>query len=284
MDTNTAPFSNSLFNAVPRHLPALDPGFRPLSLGLRAYRNALAACPTRDQLCIALEQSPDRIARKDLDIFPKGAGRDADNLRYASWMLNFLLWSCGGWRVTLSGPEDLCRAIAADYAPEGGARDFDAGLMGQAFGRPFEIHIVAASEVPEASSRPSVSGGHLDGCRIGFDLGASDYKVAAVLDGEAVFSLELPWNPKVEPDPAYHYAKIQEGLKLAASHLPRVDAIGGSSAGILVDNQVIVPSHQRPSASRFGLCSSACRPNGASPSKSSTTAMSRPWLEPCRWV
>jgi len=241
VDSHPSTFTDSLFNAVPRELPRLDPGFRPLSLGLKAYRQALAECPSRDRVCIALEQTPGRISRKDLEIFPEAAGRSADNLRYVATMLNFLLWSWGGWRVVISGPEDLCQAIAADYAP-GGARAFDAGIMGQAFDRPFEIRVVAAAEVPEASHQPLVLGGNLEGCRIGFDLGASDYKVAAVLDGEAVFSAELPWDPKVEPDPAYHYDRIQAGLRLAASHLPWVDAIGGSSAGILVDNQVMVAS------------------------------------------
>ena len=33
-------------------------------------------------------------------------------------------------------------------------------------------------------------GGHLDGCRIGFDAGGSDRKVSAVIDGETVFSEE----------------------------------------------------------------------------------------------
>ena len=38
-------------------------------------------------------------------------------------------------------------------------------------------------------------GRHLDGCRIGFDLGASDRKVAAVIDGRVVFSEEVRWDP-----------------------------------------------------------------------------------------
>jgi predicted NBD/HSP70 family sugar kinase len=241
MKASLSCFTDSLFNAVPRTLPALDPGFRPLSLGLRAYKAALEEWPSKDRVCIALEGTSSAVSRQDLEIFPEAAGRQADNLQYVGWILNFLLWSRGGWRVVLSGPEDLCRALAADYA-SGGPRAFDADLMGQAFGKCFEFQVVAAAEVPAASSRPVMSGGHLDGCRIGFDLGASDYKVAAVKDGEAVFSEELPWNPKVEPDPAYHYERIQAGLKLAASHLPRVDAIGGSSAGILMDNQVMVAS------------------------------------------
>jgi len=85
-------------------------------------------------------------------------------------------------------------------------------------------------------------GGNLDGCRIGFDLGASDYKVAAVLDGEVVYSDEFPWNPKDQADPEYHHQHLNEGLRKAAAHLPRVDAIGGSSAGVIVDNRFMVAS------------------------------------------
>jgi predicted NBD/HSP70 family sugar kinase len=102
--------------------------------------------------------------------------------------------------------------------------------------------VVDDQHLPEAKARPLTLGGHLEGCRIGFDLGASDYKIAAVQEGEAVFSTEIPWDPRNQPDPAYHYQRLNEGLKLAASHLPRVDAIGGSSAGILVENRIRVAS------------------------------------------
>ena len=232
-------FSDSLFAAVPLHLPKLDPGFRPLSLGARNYRRELTRHGTADRLCIALEQSGDSITRKDVAIFPEGAGRDADNLRFASWILNFLLWSRGGWRVFLQGPPNLCAALAAQYAPTG-AHAFDARLMEQAFAKP--IHVSIGPGLPDAQAKPLTLGGHLEGCRIGFDLGASDYKIAAVKEGEAVFCTEIPWDPRNQPDPAYHYERICEGLRLAASHLPRVDAIGGSSAGILVENRIRVAS------------------------------------------
>ncbi len=66
--------------------------------------------------------------------------------------------------------------------------------------------------------------------------------MAAVREGEVVYSAEFPWNPKDEPDPEYHYQKLSSGLRVAASHLPRVDAIGGSSAGVIVDNKIMVAS------------------------------------------
>jgi predicted NBD/HSP70 family sugar kinase len=108
--------------------------------------------------------------------------------------------------------------------------------------KPFVVESVDAGSTPSPRESATPLGGHLDGCRIGFDLGASDYKLAAVIDGNAVFTTEIPWDPKVEADPDWHYQKINEGLKLAAKHLPRVDAIGGSSAGIYIDNRVMVAS------------------------------------------
>jgi predicted NBD/HSP70 family sugar kinase len=85
-------------------------------------------------------------------------------------------------------------------------------------------------------------GRHLRGCRIGFDLGASDRKVAAVIDGKVIFSEETVWDPRPQTDPQWHFDQIMASLKSAASHLPRVDAIGGSSAGVIVNNRIMVAS------------------------------------------
>ncbi len=234
-------FDGSLFN-VPLAAPLpLDPGYRPLALGVRAFRKALAAHGACERVVLGLEQNTGPVARLELDVFPAGAGRDEDNLRYVSWMLNGLLWVCGGWRASVGGPRAICEGIVAEYGP-GGPWKFEREIMGMAFNRPFEAVSADPGAIPAARKGALALGGNLDGCRIGFDLGASDYKMAAVKDGELVFTTELPWNPKAESDPAYHYARISEGFKLAASHLPRVDAIGGSSAGILVDNQVMVAS------------------------------------------
>ncbi|HEX3051778.1 MAG TPA: hypothetical protein VHP83_14060, partial [Aggregatilineaceae bacterium] len=77
---------------------------------------------------------------------------------------------------------------------------------------------------------------------IGFDLGASDRKVSAVIDGEPVYSEEVVWEPRKQTDPDYHYREVMAALKSAAAHMPRVDAIGGSSAGIYVNNRAMVAS------------------------------------------
>ena len=134
----------------------------------------------------------------------------------------------------------MAKRLAKIYSANG-ARAFDADMMQRAFGRPLVIEALDSARV-ETTDTAKAIGGHLDGCRIGFDLGASDYKLAAVQDGEPVFTTEIPWDPRIEADPAWHRAKINEGLKLAAEKLPRVDAIGGSSAGIIVDSELRVAS------------------------------------------
>jgi predicted NBD/HSP70 family sugar kinase len=63
-----------------------------------------------------------------------------------------------------------------------------------------------------------------------------------VINGEVVFSEEVEWNPYFETDPDYHIEGIHDSLKRAAEHLPQVDAIGGSSAGVYVNNEVRVAS------------------------------------------
>ena len=97
-------------------------------------------------------------------------------------------------------------------------------------------------DLPPEQSPTQKLGRNLDGCRIGFDLGGSDRKVAAVVDGKVIFSDETKWDPYHKEDPQYHRDGIMDSLSKASNHLPRVDAIGGSSAGVYVNNQPRVAS------------------------------------------
>ncbi len=211
-------------------LPGLDPAFRPL------HRVSGAG----DDFKIALERESGAVSVFSARLVQGDAEM---RQRHAERLAKFFLWSRGGWRLHVwAEDEGVASALDSAYRP-GGARAFDADLMSRVYGRKFEV-IPAANpvEVPSAVESERVLGGNLDGCRIGFDLGASDYKVAAVRDGEAVYSDEFPWNPKDQTDPDYHYRHLNEGLRRAAEHLPRVDAIGGSSAGVIVDNRFMVAS------------------------------------------
>jgi hypothetical protein len=63
-----------------------------------------------------------------------------------------------------------------------------------------------------------------------------------VIDGTAVYSEEVIWEPRTQTDPEYHHREILSSLQAAAAKMPRVDAIGGSSAGIYIDNRPMVAS------------------------------------------
>ncbi len=216
-----------------------DPGFKPIYPAWTAYLDrARASAPTPLRLAVERE---DGLVSVFEAIVPSKDVDPESTYRLVERVVKFLLWSRGGWRVHVQGPAAIGRRLKADYA-ESGVRAFDVRTMGGVYEHPFEVVLHSPATFPEPREAVHFPGGYLDGCRIGFDLGASDYKVAAVVDGEPVWSEEIPWSPGEQADPEYHYEHIQAGLKKAASHLPRVDAIGGSSAGIIIRRQVRVAS------------------------------------------
>ncbi len=227
-------------NMIPTlKIPApLDPDFCPAAIFNRQYLKAANASGKTALLVIGVERENGLSSRYETVIRSEP---DADTLRYVERLVKALLWSRGGWKIWLGGPESVGRHIQKIYCSTG-EREFDTNLMSRVYERPFEVVITDAQSVPAAKETTASLGGHLDGCRIGFDLGASDYKIAAVKDGEVVYTDEFPWNPKDEPDPQYHYEHLTSGLKKAAAYLPRVDAIGGSSAGVIVENKFMVAS------------------------------------------
>jgi len=232
---------SGLLLARPSMVPPLSVDFWPISLGNIRYMEAVHASGNGVPLRIALERNDGCVSAFRTDIFSPGSEHDTETLLYVERLVKFLLWQRGGWKLIVGGPIEIGNHIRHVYSFRG-PRAFDVELMERAYERPFVVETMPASEVAKSRESSTTLGGYLDGCRIGFDLGASDYKVAAVVNGNPVFTMELPWDPKIEPDPEFHYKKISEGLKLAASHLPRVDAIGGSSAGILINNQIMVAS------------------------------------------
>ena len=218
--------------------PPLDPGFQPAVLANRAYVAAAKQSGQAVTLALGLEREGGLRSRFETVVRPEA---DAATLRYVERLVKFLLWGFGGWKIEVGGPRAIGEHIRKTYSARG-PRKFDCRMMELGYGQPFQVVVTTAAKVPPARERKIAAGGHLKGCRIGFDLGASDYKVSAVRDGEAVFTEETPWNPKEEPNPNYHYHHISAALHRAAAHLPRVDAIGGSSAGIIVDNEIRVAS------------------------------------------
>ncbi len=234
--------SDSFTLIEPSIIPPLDPGFRPAVLANRAFRQAVAASGVGVPLVLGLERVNGSLSRFETTVFPDDHPQADSNLRYTERLVKFLLWQKGGWKVYVGGPRHIGEYIRATYAADG-ARAFDYQFMGEkVYQQPFTVVICAADEVPPEHEPEKSLGRHLEGCRIGFDLGASDLKISAVVDGEAIFSEEIVWEPRKQTDPRYHYGKIVDALKLAASKLPRVDAIGGSSAGVYVANRPMIAS------------------------------------------
>lgn len=217
--------------------PPLDAGFSPLSVLLRDYEAASRADDIDVAVCVEREKG--RRAARRMRIRRE---QDEATLALCERIVKTLLWAAGGWKITVGGSEALFERIQNAYAV-GGARDFDRGFMARVYERPFEVaYVPNASDVPDTHAQASPVGRHLDGCRIGFDAGGSDRKVSAVVDGEPVYSEEVIWHPKTQSDPAYHFEGVLDSFKNAAAHMPRVDAIGISSAGVYVDNRVMVAS------------------------------------------
>jgi len=229
--------------AAPKLGPELDPAFRPASLWNRAFARAVQESGQAVPFALALERDGGQVSVFRTHLFPSGQKPewDAANWLYVERLVKCLLWVRGGWKLIVGGAPRLGAQLQEAYAP-GGLRAFDEEFMARVYERPFQVELVAYDQVPEPYERAEQVGGHFAGCRIGFDAGGSDRKVAALVDGEVVFADETVWHPKLAEDPEYHFAGIMDSLKRAAARLPRVDALGVSSAGIYINNRTMVAS------------------------------------------
>ena len=219
-------------NVELKHVPALDPDFIPLMRFNRAFLES-----AKKPVSIAVERADGQIAVRRTFIHGTPEMAQAD-LYYVERLIKTMLWMYGGYCVQITD-QDLCQQLNQLYGPEG-PQWFDVQFMHNVFEAPFMI--ICVDEVPEEKNSPKSMGGHLEGCRVGFDAGGSDRKVSAVIDGETVFSEEVVWFPKTNADPDYHYEGIVSALKSAAAHMPRVDAVGVSSAGIYINDRAMVAS------------------------------------------
>lgn len=163
------------------------------------------------------------------------------NIFYVERISKFLLWQRGGYKIFIGGSKKIGEIMEKIYRKDG-ERAFDVNLMSKVYERDFKVEILDLDKFPEEKEFSFPVDRDFKGYRIGFDLGASDRKVSAVIDGEPVFTEEVPWEPQKKSDPSYHFHQIMASLHSAASHLPQVDAIGGSSAGIYINNRVMVAS------------------------------------------
>jgi len=217
-----------------KNIPQLDEAFIPMGPWMIAYEKE-ADRP----VAIAIEREEGKVSVFETKL--RDAAFEEANIRYLERYIKFCLWSVGGWKVTVCGCDEEAAKVREEYVLDG-PRDFDVNFMMNTYERPFEFEICAPEDLPKANDTDKSVGGHLEGCRIGFDAGGSDRKVSAVIDGETVYSEEVVWHPKLSEDISYQYDGIVDSFKTAASKMPRVDGIGVSTAGVLIGNAPMVSS------------------------------------------
>ena len=222
-------------NYEQKHIPVLDPNYIPFGVWMQAYLKG-----ANKPLAIAVERTGGHVTVRNTFIHGTPEMAEAD-YRYVERIVKFLLWSVGGFKVYICGCSELAQKLQAAYKI-GGEREFDFTFVDQLFEKTLEVIDLPLEECPASNEQPEPMGGYMNGCRIGFDAGGSDRKVSAVIDGECVYSEEVIWFPKLNEDPDYHYEHILAAFQTAASKMPRVDAIGVSSAGDYIDNEPRVAS------------------------------------------
>lgn len=217
----------------------LDVNFAPMSLVCKEMREGAAECG--QDIIVAVERNKGYTKVYKTVIYKDNTGHDEENCKFIDRIAKTLLWVAGGYKLTVAGSRVVGEYIKNTFC-HGGARDFDVRFMERVYEESFEVILTDIASAPVDKSSAFPIGRHLDGCRIGFDAGGSDRKVSAVVNGETVYSEEVVWFPKTNSDPNYHYDGILNAMKTAASHMPRVDAIGVSSAGVYIDNKIMVAS------------------------------------------
>ncbi len=233
--------TQDLWGTELRVKPPLDPSFHPVFPTFRDFHEEVLRSGKGVPLRFALERTGGNVTVYSTQTLPDGHPESGKAFHHAERTLKFLLWQRGGAKVHVQGPPSLVRRLKETYSP-GGSRAFDASFMAQVYERPFEIVETDEKAFPKAAEASASVGRHLEGCRIGFDAGGSDRKSAAVIDGKEIFSCEVVWEPKLQSDPQYHFDGVEDSIRRAAQHLPRVDAIGVSSAGVFIDNKTRVAS------------------------------------------
>ncbi|MBL8102146.1 MAG: ROK family protein [Anaerolineales bacterium] len=224
----------------PRVVPPLDGDFRPAILANQNFRREVESVGVR--AVIGVERSGGEVSRFETKVYPEGHPNFESNFQYIERIVKFLLWQRGGHTLHVGGSPKIAEHLKETYNRHG-AKKFDFDFMGtQVYEKEFSVISCGVDEVPASRETGKLLGRNLQGHRIGFDLGASDRKVSAVVDGTPIYSEEVIWEPRKNTNPEYHYREVMTALKTAASKMPRVDAIGGSSAGIYIDNRPMVAS------------------------------------------
>lgn len=216
----------------------LDKDYKPMFLWQKEFLSSLGT--NKESYLLALERGEGEIKVYKTHIFQ--SGHEEENLIYIERIVKFMLWAYGGYRFYLSGNRKVSEGLKRIYSKEGD-RSFDYEFMRKVYGKSLQFIDVEEKDFPEEKEIPLKASMEKRGYKIGFDAGGSDRKVTATIDGEVIFDSEDIWFPKLNSDPEYHIKGIKDSIDRAKEALGgRVDAIGVSTAGIVVNNEIRVAS------------------------------------------
>lgn len=215
----------------------LDKDFSPIILYFKDFKKRVKKSKNVEEITIVVERENGLNEFYETIIF-KGEEHLKENMFYLERLSKTLLWLYGGYKIIVIGPVLIAEELKKVYLE--GSRTFDSNFMSRVYGKKFEV--IHSDTKPISKNEDIAIGKNLEGFRIGFDAGGSDMKVSAVVNGKAIFSTEIVWLPKLNSDPKYHQEKIRQAIYIAASKMPKVDALGVSSAGIYINNEAKVGS------------------------------------------
>jgi hypothetical protein len=251
---------------VPSIQPPLDRNFCPAVTANHIFQQGVKGLGAR--AVIGLERSSNEFSRFETDIFPEDHPGFEANYEYLERIVKFLLWQRGGHTIYIGGPRQVADYIRQAYSANG-IRKFDYHFVGeQVYEREFSIVSCNTDEVPAERENGKILGRNFNGHRIGFDLGASDRKISAVVDGMPIYSEEVIWEPRNNSDPAYHYHEITAALKTQPARcLAWTQSVEVQQAYLSIIVRWLhhcFEEYQRKNSVRSRTCSCALERNGTS--------------------
>lgn len=218
-----------------------DKNFTPMAVVLDEFKNSVKNAEKKPfKICIERNGGYNYCYR--VDIYASDDIRLKErNYEVIERLIKSLLWIVGGYKIYVFGDDYVSSLIYRDYLPNG-KRAFDREFMSNVYEQPFEVIVANDDSFFVSKENALTFGGRFDGYRIGFDAGGSDRKVSAVVNGKIIYGEETVWNPKQNADYKYHVNGIKQSLLNAISKMPKVDSIGVSTAGVCIDNKIMVSS------------------------------------------
>jgi len=220
--------------------PALDQEFTPAVLELRKFNEEVLASGHTNKLVVSIKRSQGYVYSREFTVYEDGYN-DERNIFIIERFVKTVLWICGGYEIYIAGSKKVYEALRDYYSPNG-LRAFDYDFMSTVYETEVKVFEATYENIPAEKKAEVEIGGHLEGKRIGFDAGGSDRKVSAVVNGEVIYSEETVWLPKLSEDPKYQFDGIYDSFYTAYQKMGDVDAIGVSTAGVIIDNKPMVSS------------------------------------------